>query len=192
VTTLLLVRHGETDWNREGRFQGHADPPLNDLGRRQAAAVAEQLARAGTSAVYSSDLRRAFATATIVAARLGVTPHPHPGLREVDVGAWSGLTRDEIAERFPESFQRWVAGGEPPEWEARTDFVARVGTALLELAARHAGERLVVVGHGGTIRAAERHAGVEPSWPIGNCAIVELQAADGRLWRPASASTAAV
>ena len=183
ATTILLARHGETDWNRDGRFQGHADPPLNELGRRQASELAERLAGDGVTALYSSDLRRALETAAALAARLGLDVMPHAGLREVDVGSWSGLTRDEIAERFPGSFRAWLEGGEPPEWEPRAAFVARVGGAVLEIAAANPRSRLVVVGHGGTIRAAERHAGVEPSWPIGNCAVVELDVVAGALRR---------
>src|SRR5215211_8136133 len=101
VTAILLARHGETDWNREGRFQGWADPPLNDAGRAQAQALAERLREMPFDAVYASDLRRAFETAEIVAASHGVPVTPDPGLREVDIGSWSGLTRAEIEERFP-------------------------------------------------------------------------------------------
>ncbi len=183
MTKLLLVRHGETDWNREDRFQGHADPPLNDLGRQQAAEVAERLSRLSVAAVHTSDLRRALDTAGVIGSRLGLAATAHPGLREVDVGPWSGLTHDEIEERFPESYRRWREGGEPPEWETRAALVSRVAAALDEIAARYPGSTVVVVGHGGTIRAAERHAGVEPSWPIGNCAVVELDVVDGVLQR---------
>jgi broad specificity phosphatase PhoE len=101
TTRILLARHGETEWNRLGRWQGHADPPLNDLGRRQAEILAEQLAGDTVSAVYSSDLRRARETARIVAERIGLPVTEDSALREIDVGSWSGLTRDEVRERFP-------------------------------------------------------------------------------------------
>src|SRR5215211_9126850 len=101
VTTILLARHGETDWNREGRFQGHADPPLNRTGRAQAFDLSRALAAEKLAAMYSSPLRRALETAEIVAASHGLEPVTVDGLREVDVGSWSGLTRAEIEQRFP-------------------------------------------------------------------------------------------
>ena len=92
MTTLLLVRHGETDWNAEGRLQGHTDTLLNDYGRRQAAALGEDLAGDGIDVVYSSDLARARETAEIVAGRLGLPVVLEPGLREKNWGSWEGLT----------------------------------------------------------------------------------------------------
>ena len=106
-TTILLARHGETDWNAVGRWQGHTDRPLTELGRRQAAELAERLADVELDAVYSSDLLRAVETAEPVAKRLGLPLQTLPELREVDVGTWAGLTRDEVAERFPDGFRRW-------------------------------------------------------------------------------------
>src|SRR5512146_906329 len=89
MTTLLIARHGETDWNREGRWQGWADPPLNDTGRAQARKLAEELSTTAFDAVYSSDLRRAFQTAEILAAPHGIPVVTDAGLREIDVGSWS-------------------------------------------------------------------------------------------------------
>ena len=94
MTTLLLVRHGETDWNRDGRWQGQSDTPLNELGRRQARELAEQLD--GVDVVYSSDLARARETAEILAERAGVEVRLDPRLRERGFGAWEGLTLAEI------------------------------------------------------------------------------------------------
>src|ERR1700760_4361850 len=99
---LPLARHGETDWNREGRWQGWADPPLNDTGRAQARELAEQLRSVPFDAVFSSDLARARETAEIVAAPHGVPVVVEPQLREIDIGSWSGLTHDEIRSRFPD------------------------------------------------------------------------------------------
>ena len=95
MTTLLLVRHGETDWNAEGRLQGHTDTPLNDYGRRQARTLADELAGEPIDAVYSSDLARARETAEIVGGRLGLTVVVDPGLREKNWGSWEGLTPAE-------------------------------------------------------------------------------------------------
>jgi broad specificity phosphatase PhoE len=102
VTTLLLARHGETDWNREHRWQGHAGPPLNDTGRRQALALAQRLPV--VDAVYSSDTERAYETAQIVAEPRGLEVRTDARLREVNFGLWEGLTRGEIDERFGDGF----------------------------------------------------------------------------------------
>ena len=154
MTTILLARHGETDWNRDNRFQGHADPPLNDTGRAQAAELARALADESLDAVYSSPLRRAFETAEIAAAPHGLSPLPLDALREVDVGSWQGLTRSEIEERFPDQFARWLdyrQGWE--DGESYEEMGRRVIAALLKLAAGHAGECILAVTHGGPVRA---------------------------------------
>lgn len=155
MTTILLARHGETDWNRENRFQGHADPPLNETGRAQAAELAAALADEPLAAIYSSPLRRAFETAQIVGAPHGLEPVAVEALREVDVGSWQGLTRVEIEERFPERFARWLdyeQGWE--DGESYDEMGRRVIAGLLELAAAHDGERILAVSHGGPVRAA--------------------------------------
>jgi len=155
VTTILLARHGETDWNRENRYQGHADPPLNQTGRDQAAELAAALAAEPLAAIYSSPLRRALETAEILAVPHGLEPVTVDALREVDVGSWEGLTRAEIEQRFPEQFARWLdyqAGWE--DGESYEEMGRRVIAGLLELAAAHEGERILAVSHGGPVRAA--------------------------------------
>jgi broad specificity phosphatase PhoE len=155
VTTILLARHGETDWNREGRFQGHADPPLNETGRAQAAELAAELKDVELAAIYSSPLRRALETARMVAAEHGLEPIPVDALREVDVGSWQGLTRAEIEAQFPEQFARWLDYDQGWEdGESYEEMGRRVVAALLALAATHDGQRILVVTHGGPIRAA--------------------------------------
>ena len=157
--TILIARHGETDWNRELRFQGHADPSLNDEGRRQARALAERLADAGIAAIYASPLRRALETAEIVARRLGLEVAVDERLREVDVGSWEGLTRADLEERFPDEFRRWIDGG--PGWEDGESYdgmAERVAAALDDLAGRHRGETILVVSHGGPVRATQARA----------------------------------
>jgi broad specificity phosphatase PhoE len=154
VTTILIARHGQSDWNQEKRWQGHADRPLTERGREQAQALAERVAHIELDAVYSSDLQRARDTAAVVAESQGLELRQLPELREVDVGSWSGLTRAEAEERFPEGFARWRDGY--PGWkdgetyEAMTD---RVLGAVDELATDHEGGRVLVVSHGGPIRA---------------------------------------
>jgi len=171
TTTILLARHGETDWNREGRFQGHADPPLNEDGRAQARELAQRLASTPFDAVYSSDLARAHETAEILAASHGVPVVADPGLREVDVGSWSGLTRAEISERFPDA--------EHHDGETREEHLARVLAAVERIAHGHPGERVLIVSHGGSLRALRRHCTGEPVHPIENCGVYELSFEDG-------------
>jgi broad specificity phosphatase PhoE len=155
VTTVYLARHGESDWNAANRFQGHADRPLTELGRLQAIELADALeARAPLSAIYTSPLQRAMETASIVGARLGLEPAAVDDLREVDVGAWSGLSRTEVEERFPEGFGRWLDGGEGWEdGETYAQMAARVLRALRQIADSHPGDEVLVVSHGGPIRA---------------------------------------
>jgi broad specificity phosphatase PhoE len=189
MATILLARHGETDWNRDDRFQGRADPPLNEAGREQARALADRLAGDGIEAVYSSPLRRALETAEIVGGSLGLAVTTLEALQEIDVGAWSGLTRTEVAERFPEGYARWLAldqgwdGGETYEELGR-----RVVPALVALAERHPDGRVLAVTHGGPIRAIAAHAdGISygearrAAPVVGNCAVVLVAAKDGRL-----------
>ncbi len=176
MTTLLLARHGETDWNRESRWQGWADPPLNDAGREQARLLREQLRETPFDAVYSSDLRRAHETAEIVAAPHDVPVIAERGLREIDVGSWSGLLHSEIEERFP--------GGERPDGETREQHLARVLATVERIARAHPGERLLLVTHGGSMRALRSHASDEPFHPIENCGVIELHFRDERLTTP--------
>ena len=153
-TTVLLARHGESEWHFQGRWQGHADRPLTELGNRQAAALAHQLADAALDAVYTSDLRRAWETAAPVAERHGLPLHRLRALREVDVGSWAGLTRDEVAARFPAEYSRWLDGGAGwNDGESYEHMAARVVPAVTDIASRHAGGRILVVSHGGVIRA---------------------------------------
>ena len=105
MTTILIARHGQSDWNHEKRWQGHADRPLTERGREQAQALADRLAHIELDAVYSSDLQRARDTAAVVAESQGLELRQLPDLREVDVGSWSGLTRAEAEERFPEGLR---------------------------------------------------------------------------------------
>jgi broad specificity phosphatase PhoE len=191
VTTILLARHGETDWNREGRFQGHADPALNRTGRSQAVDLTVALMAEELAAIYSSPLRRALETAEVIAASHGLAAVAVDALREVDVGSWSGLTRTEVEERFPVQFARWLDYGEGWEdGESYEQMGRRAVTALLELAATHEGERVLAVTHGGPIRAllafaaGTSHAEARRAGPqIGNAFVAEFAVEDGALRR---------
>jgi broad specificity phosphatase PhoE len=154
VTTILLARHGESDWNRERRWQGFADRRLTERGREQARALAERLTDIRLDAVYASDLARARETAKAVAEPRGMIIHELPALREVDVGSWSGLTRDEAKERYPGDFARWAHGGAGwRDGETYEAMSARVLEAVASIVAQHPEGRVLVVAHGGPIRA---------------------------------------
>lgn len=191
MTTILLARHGETDWNREGRFQGHADPPLNATGRAQAAELSKRLEGVALAAVYSSPLKRALETADVVAAAHGLEAVEVDALREVDVGSWQGLTRAEVESRFPERVTRWLnyeQGWE--DGESYEQMGERVIPALLELAEAHAGDQILAVTHGGPIRAAfafadrTSHAEARRLGPkIGNTFLVQFAVEDGAVRR---------
>jgi broad specificity phosphatase PhoE len=159
MTTVYLARHGESDWNVERRWQGHADRPLTERGREQAARLAERLADVELDAIYASDLRRAWETAEAVARSRGIEVVQLPELREVDVGSWCGFTRDECADLYPDAFARWQAGGSGwDNGESYEDMGERIVAAIRRLAVEHAGGTILVVSHGGPIRAVHAHA----------------------------------
>jgi broad specificity phosphatase PhoE len=153
VTTVLLVRHGATDWNLERRAQGQADIPLNALGREQAEATARELAAWPIEAVYTSDLARAADTARAIARAHGLEPAPDPRLREIDQGEWTGRTGDEIRSRWPhlwdDTRRREPArpGGETPE-----QLRERALAALTRVVHEHPTGTVVLVSHGVTMR----------------------------------------
>jgi probable phosphoglycerate mutase len=149
-TTLVLIRHGETDWNVEGRYQGQADPPLNARGLAQAHELAAKLRDVGLDVLYTSPLRRALQTARVVADALGLRLHVEPRLMEIHQGDWQGRLRDEIAARYPELFRRWLTepwSVTPPGGESLSQVQARVYAALDDILARHPGQRIGLVTH---------------------------------------------
>lgn len=161
-TTVYLIRHGETDWNMEGRWQGHADVPLNEIGRRQATVVARRLQTEHIrfNAIYSSDLARAYQTAWEIGAAVRVAVQLLPPLREIDLGVWSGLTMPEIKERFPTEIALLERGQDIPRGggETMAALSKRVVESVSAIAAHHTGETLALVTHGGCIRALLAHA----------------------------------
>jgi alpha-ribazole phosphatase/probable phosphoglycerate mutase len=160
VTTIFLARHGESDWNVEKRFQGHRDRPLTERGREQAHALADLVGAEKINAVYTSPLSRARETAEIVAARVGLKVVALPELREVDTGSWSGLSRADVEARFPEGFAHWRSGGSAWEnGESYDEMAERVIGALRRIAEDHPDGRVLVISHGGPIRAI--HAAAE-------------------------------
>lgn len=154
-TTVILLRHAQSVWNAAGRWQGHADPELSDLGREQAQRVAERLSSWPINHVYTSDLRRAAHTAEAIAAAHGMTPIIDPVLRERDIGAWEGLTLAEIQAGYPEEWRQLEdhKPALPPGAEPVEQLYERAAAALKGLVERHPDEMIVVVSHGGTITA---------------------------------------
>ncbi|MCD6076663.1 MAG: hypothetical protein K0R89_601 [Ramlibacter sp.] len=183
VTTILAIRHGETAWNSDGRYQGQTDVALNATGREQAAWVAQALAREAIDAVYSSDLARAMQTAQALAAQVGVPLRIDADLREQHFGVFQGLLAHEIEERWPEDHSRWLRrepGFGPPGGETRRDFSERCVGAVERLAREHAGQTLAIVCHGGVLDALYRAARGLPldtprTWSLENAAISRLR-----------------
>ncbi len=166
MTRLLIIRHAESEWNAQGRWQGQADPGLSELGRRQARAGASKLA-GSIERIVSSDLQRAATTADIIAEVLSLGPVERvPALREIDVGEWSGLTSPEIEDRWPGAIERWRRGeGAAHGGEDRDVFRKRILAAVASLAEPEKGPLLVVT-HGAAIGVVERYLDVHPGLPV--------------------------
>jgi broad specificity phosphatase PhoE len=181
---VFLARHGETEWNRSGRWQGKTDIPLSDVGRAQARTLGASLAGRGIVEVHASDLVRASETAQIVAGELGITGlNLDARLRERGFGCFEGFTREECAERHPEAWARYLMDrrSTPPGGEPQPAVAARVVAALTEIARlpRVTGQATLVVSHGGTIRTfIHEVTGTAPP-PLENAALfVARYAAD--------------
>ena len=181
-TRVLALRHGQTAWNRDLRIQGQIDIALDDTGRWQAERLAEALADEGISAVYSSDLQRAHATASALAARTGAPLATDRGLRERAFGRFEGQTFAEIDARWPEEAARWRRRDPdfgPGGGEALAAFYARCVAAAAALASRHPGEAIALVAHGGVLDCLYRAATgltlqAPRSWQVGNATINRL------------------
>lgn len=153
---LLLIRHGESVANRQRILQGHLDSPLNETGREQAAKLADLLHAEAFAMVYASDLSRARETAQVLSERLEVALELDPDLREIGIGRFTGLSWAEIAERYPEDYQRLIASSMDwsvvPDAEGEEAAQARLERFMAKIRERHAGERLAVVAHGAILR----------------------------------------
>ena len=174
-TQLLFIRHGETDWNRQQRFQGQIDVPLNDTGRAQAQRLKQRLSAEAFDVLISSDLNRAQQTAAPLAQALGLQPQLVPGLREQHFGAWEGLDVPTIKARHGALWPQWLqqdgdfalAGG----GESLRQFHARVLATVRQLVVQHAGRRLALVTHGGVLDMLWRSAQNLPITGLRNCEI---------------------
>ncbi|WP_345536877.1 histidine phosphatase family protein [Variovorax defluvii] len=158
---LILIRHGETDWNRELRFQGHIDVPLNDTGHEQARRLGLRMARESAHHLVSSDLMRAQQTAAPAAQQLGLDILTSVALREQNFGLVEGMRAEEIQAQHPRAWEDWLKFNEDhamPEGESTRQFHARVMETLGSLAATHAGKTVIVVTHGGVLDMVWRTA----------------------------------
>lgn len=186
ATRILAVRHGETAWNAATRIQGHTDIALNDVGRWQAQRLALACAEERLDAVYASDLVRARDTARALAHGAGLEVRTDSGLRERGFGIFEGLTFDEVEQRYPDQARRWRqrdASFGPDGGETLLAFYERAVGTVATLAARHRGQHIAVVAHGGVLdalyRAASRIALDAPrTWALANAGINRLLASD--------------
>lgn len=148
---FILVRHGQTEWNRIERFRGRADVPLNDTGFKQAAATGKRIAAEWTpTAIYSSPLLRAFQTAEVIANYFNLSVQSHPGLIDIDYGKWQGLTPEEAQQIYPKQVDNWFNHPERaiiPDGESLDELRDRAIRTINELSSRHAGETIVLVSH---------------------------------------------
>jgi len=193
---VILIRHAETDWNAQLRWQGHTDIPLNSNGIRQAESLAEDLRNFAPHVLFSSDLVRAYQTSEIIAARLNLPVFTSDGLREVDVGAAEGLGYEETLERFGhEAIARWRSSQPAelsfafPEGETKLEALERVQRVIEEFLRGIGAERVAIVSHGMLIRTFLHHLFPQLDMPsvLNNCGYVvidyELSKGDWSLLR---------
>lgn len=178
-TRICIVRHGETDWNRERRIQGHRDVPLNATGRAQAMAMAYNAGHHRFSALYSSDLSRALETAQALSEREALEVRPLPQLRERHFGIFQGLTAAEAAARYPSAYDRYLNRDLAYDFEtgeSLSGFAARVQDGIDWILRHHGGETLCALSHGGVLDLLYRKATGRPletprDFAIPNCAL---------------------
>ncbi len=150
MTNLFLIRHGQTDWTTEGRWQGQLDPPLNENGRKQARQLAQELSCQNLQILYSSDLWRAMQTAQIIRTQLNLMLVPEPRLREIDLGLWQGVLSLDIQAQYPREFQQWYVSPlsiRPPGGEDIPTLAKRVLPVINEIIVRHPGASVGIIAH---------------------------------------------
>ena len=187
MTRLFLIRHGETEWNRQNKLQGHSDIHLSPEGFHQAITFAEHAPFKHADAIYSSDLVRAMDTAIILAERFNLTIKMMPELREMNYGDWEGRYISELLAKYPKEFGRFFTAPErchPPHGETFLECQARVMIGIKEIIAKHEGQSVIVVSHGAAIRlilGAALDIPIHKIWAIGqsNTALNVLRVDDG-------------
>jgi broad specificity phosphatase PhoE len=155
--TLLIVRHGETEWNAEGRIQGHTDIGLSEKGAEQARSLGKRLADRQIDVAYSSDLKRTSETAKLALGGRDITLNETPRLREYNKGIFEGMTLSEIQEKFPAEYPKYLEKDlsyAPEGGETTRDVSTRMASIFAEIKANHLDETVLVVSHGGVLRAA--------------------------------------
>ncbi|QEA12550.1 histidine phosphatase family protein [Comamonas flocculans] len=190
-TRIIAIRHGETDWNVQGRIQGHQDVELNATGLRQARRLAQALRRETVGCIYSSDLQRALQTAQALAQTTGAPLVTEPRLRERSFGRYEGLRFMQVQTEAPEHARRWRERDPhyaPEGGENLSALRQRIAATVDELAARHAGEQIVLVAHGGVMDmlyrlATRQHLQAARTWQLPNAAVNRL------LWNPGTGLT---
>ncbi len=190
VTRVYLARHGQTVANREGRFCGHAETSLTQLGIEQARALAARLARADLSAACSSDFSRAIETAALVVGERGLVPRPDPALRELHYGEWELERESAIRRRYPEQYGLMRAedpAWRPPGGESVAEVRERTQRALERIVAAHRGREVLVVSHGTAINCMiSAVLGMPESHvfriDVANCGLTEIEERGGRLY----------
>eukprot|EP01018_Ginkgo_biloba_P036270 Gb_37340 [translate_table: standard] len=188
VTEIIFVRHGETTWNASGILQGQSESELTDLGKKQAIAVADRLAKeTGITAVYSSDLIRAVDTAKIIAQKCGLQVQLSPAWRERHLGKLQGLSRHEASSKEPEAYRAFASPKKdqliPGGGESLNQLYVRSRSALDEIANNHKGQKVVVVTHGGVLRALWKFAGGKSSpGKVLNASINVFQRSENDSW----------
>ena len=177
ITSLLLIRHGQTDWNIAGKWQGHTDIPLNDTGFSQSRLLADRLSSWPISAIYSSDLKRAAKTARIIADQLDLDPVLTATLRERHGGAFQGMTAEELQDRFPDELKTIQEdGGAPPGGESNLEVAQRILTTFDSIIENHRGVMVAVVSHGGALAIIIAYA---LGFPLGQRARISLRGNTG-------------
>jgi 2,3-bisphosphoglycerate-dependent phosphoglycerate mutase len=179
TTRICIIRHGETDWNVKPRIQGKIDIPLNDTGHKQAVAMAFSAAHHQFHAIYSSDLKRAFDTAGLLAERRGLTINPLPQLRERHYGIFQGITAKEAAQSHPREHGLYMARDLEYDFsngESMHTFADRVASAVDIMTRHHAGQTIVAVTHAGVLDILYRKATGRPlptprDFNVPNCAL---------------------
>lgn len=182
---LMLVRHGETEWNVQRRYQGQSDVPLSEIGNQQAESIAGRLAGQEIDAIYASDLKRAWQTAQVIAAQIGLDVISEPRLRELKFGILEGLTFEEAEEKYPEMITAWLDdfNNTPERAETIDMFNARIVSLLDDLKVKHDEQVVLLVGHGGSLSEILRAVlglSLEKRWYIQmeNASLSEVLIAD--------------
>ena len=190
TTELIVVRHGETEWNAIGKQQGHLDSPLTETGLRQAGAIADALMARSFHVLYSSDLGRAYHTAERIAGKAGHEIIKEPALRERHLGVFQGLTMAEVAEKHPEAYAGFRSGDPDyviPGGESERQRYERIVGCVERIAGNHVGKRVVIVTHGGALTSLFRRAvglplGTPRAFSLFNASINTFFVSEG-LWK---------